>query len=273
MTFVLAAQEGKSPQGWGGLVTWFGRGRASGTAPSEALALAQHGTGRYTPLLRPPPLVLSGATGGSLLSWLPSALLVAVAGEGIASLVDPALPGALLGGSAAVATVAAVLEWRVLPALRRLPVSDVARKTSDRRLLRQHSTLVSACDATATMACADVRVACRLHGLTSKMEAVEAVDDAPQLYGARLARVTRAANIVRARLVSRGDSLQRLARARAILEVELELGEGGSAWDQSPEMLQEAAAIEEAIATDTEGRADEARICAEAADEVERLLA
>ena len=234
--------------------------------PSQALEVSNHDTGAVIPVVEPPPAagVASGPTVGSL--W-PTLLALAAVGDGASGLVDPALPGLLLAGAAVASASVAAVDALVLPQVARLPSSSLVLESIRQGLLAQHAALSGQASEQAAGAGEDVRTLGRLWQLALKMQAM----GEPEMYGARLSRVTAAREAVEARLCARLALLERYARVASMIEIEVELDSGvapaeltGAAAGIAAELV----ALEEAQQV-----ADVWRNAATAADEVERLLA
>jgi hypothetical protein len=234
--------------------------------PSQALEVSNHDTGAVIPVVVPPPAagVATGPTIGGL--W-PTLLALAAVGDGASGLVDPALPGLLLAGAAVASASVAAVDALVLPQVARLPSTSLVLESIRQGLLAQHAALSGQASEQAAGAGEDVRTLGRLWQLALKMQAM----GEPEMYGARLSRVTAAREAVEARLCARLALLERYARVASMIEIEVELDAGvapaeltGAAAGIAAELV----ALEEAQQV-----ADVWRNAATAADEVERLLA
>lgn len=233
--------------------------------PGQALEVSNHTTGGVIPVCAPPPpsAVNQGPSFGGA---MPALLALAALGDGASALVDPALPGILLAGAAVSAASVAASDAFLLPQIARLPAGSLGLERIRQDLLAQHAALSAQAGQQAAGAGDDVRTLGRLWQLAHKMEAMAE----PQMYGARLNRVTAARQAVEARLEARLALLERYARVASMIEIEVELDA-----DVAPAELTGAAAgiaAELAALEEAQQVADVWRNAAEAADEVERLL-
>ena len=238
------------------------------TAGGEPLEVTNHTTETVNRLVRPPAVPGVGAAAAAN-NWVPTLVMLTIAGEGASALIDPALPALLLSGATAVTVASAVANSVVVPRLAQLPAGALSLESMRQELLQQHAALSARATAQADAAAEDVRNLGRLWQLEAKMSIV----GDPELYAARLQRVRSVRDLISRRLTARLALLSRLARVAAMIEIEVELDSNVAA----AEFAGAAAGIADEIATladnaDVAELADVWRNTAAASDEVERLL-
>lgn len=238
------------------------------TLPGEPLSVTDHsadtaGRTTTTPLLRPPP---SASTSSPTLfpPWLIPAVVVFAASDAATSLVDPILPFVVAGAITAGAAGVVVGNTFLIPRLKQLPPRIVEIQAARQKLLGRHASLekrvqeiVSECEEDATLLA-------KLWQLQAKMKAVVAQEGTG--YEHRMQRVEEAREVVEGRVTARLRGIDAYARVLSMIEIELEM--------ESQLRATQVQGIEAQILRlgEVEELAEEWKLQAEAADEVERLL-
>lgn len=231
-----------------------------GTVPGEPLSLSNHTTrAASVALLRPPPS--TGVQG--IPSWVLPAIIVVTATDAATALVDPVMPYVVAGVLAATAASTVAGTSVVLPKLKQLPERLLEVQATRQKLLAQHTVLERRMEELMAECEEDVLLLARLWQLQAKMGMVSAGASG---YDARLERVVEAREAVEIRLCKRIEAVDAFARVISMIEIEVEM--------ESELPAAELAGIEVQIArlSEIEELAEEWRLQARAADEVERLF-
>lgn len=238
-------------------------GRAPGWRPSEPMSIANHVTGRVSPLLRAPPKSGSGAALDSSVI-IPAAFLLA-SSDAATALIDPTLPRTVAVSAAAAAVLGTAGNALILPRLNQLPQRTADALALRQELLAQYEFLQARLKDLTQGAAEEVRMLARMCQLQNKMEAVS-----EPTYSARMERVCKARAGLDERLAARLELIDSYAKVCSMIEIEVEMDADVSAAEAGGATANIAEQIERLM--EVEDLQKQWKIQAEVNDEVERLL-